>query len=201
MNLQLPGLPSAGGRMSSALTTSPTNELETSIRPVITRLQNGANAAAPAACSPEAVATLIGQFLPDDAAPVSDRSGRATSLAGARVLINGSYAPSSSLHQPGRIPLPGSSAGNRSGNRSRDRVGSLEPARDQSRRSQPRNLRYRLTRPDRILPGGTVSIRATGMNWLAKFPTIRLFARIGGRSVPIESNIPDPDSPGVSGSP
>ena len=45
------------------------NELDTSVLPVITRLQNGANEAAPAACSPEAVATLIGQFLPDDTAP------------------------------------------------------------------------------------------------------------------------------------
>jgi len=50
----------------------------------------------------------------------------------------------------------------------------------------------------RIVPGGTVSIRATGMNWLAKFPTTRLFARIGDRSVAIESNTPDLETPGVS---
>ena len=85
-----PAIPQAP--QMSPLTTSP-SDLETSILPLITRLQNGANEAAMPACSPEAVATLIGQFLPDDTAPVSDRSGRATSLAGARVLINGSYAP------------------------------------------------------------------------------------------------------------
>jgi hypothetical protein len=36
------------------------------------------------------------------------------------------------------------------------------------------------------------------MNWLAKFPTTRLFARIGDRSVAIESNTPDLETPGVS---
>jgi hypothetical protein len=43
-----------------------------------------------------------------------------------------------------------------------------------------------------------VSIRATGMNWLARFPTTRLFARIGERSVAIESNTPDLENPGIS---
>ena len=65
------------------------SEMATSDWPVITRLQNGADESAPAACSPEAVATLVGRFLPEGATPASDRSGRATSLAGARVLING----------------------------------------------------------------------------------------------------------------
>ena len=47
-------------------------------------------------------------------------------------------------------------------------------------------------------PGGTVSIRATGMNWLVKFPTVRPFVRIGSEYVPIESITPDPQDAGVS---
>jgi hypothetical protein len=51
---------------------------------------------------------------------------------------------------------------------------------------------------DRTSPGSRVSIRATGLNWLAKFPTVRLVVRIGTRYVPIESITPDLQSLGVS---
>jgi uncharacterized protein (TIGR03437 family) len=47
-------------------------------------------------------------------------------------------------------------------------------------------------------PGDTVSIRATGMNWVAKFPTVRAYIRIGTQYVPIDSITPDPQDPGVS---
>src|SRR5260370_9946435 len=50
------------------------NQTETSARPVITRLQNGAGETAPAVCSPESVASLLGQFPSTDPAPVSDPS-------------------------------------------------------------------------------------------------------------------------------
>ena len=43
-----------------------------------------------------------------------------------------------------------------------------------------------------------MSIRATGMNWLAKFPTVRPYVRIGTQYVPIESITPDPQDSGVS---
>ena len=36
------------------------------------------------------------------------------------------------------------------------------------------------------------------MNWVAKFPAVRTFARIGTQYVPIESITPDPLGPGVS---
>jgi hypothetical protein len=42
-----------------------------------------------------------------------------------------------------------------------------------------------------------VSIRATGMNWLKKFPTVRPFVRIGTQYVPIESITPDTQDAGV----
>jgi uncharacterized protein (TIGR03437 family) len=194
-----PAVSQAGG-MPSPLTTSPA-ETETSIRPLITRLQNGANAAAMPACSPEAVATLIGQFLPTDAAPVSDRSGRVTSLAGARVLINGSYAPIL-FASPDQVEflcpaVPPATAltiavetASGLSNRLETRVEEASPGIFATGGSA--------AGADRILPGGTVSIRATGMNWLARFPTTRLFARIGERSVAIESNTPDLETPGVS---
>ena len=184
----------------SPLTTSP-SELETSILPLITRLQNGANQAAMPACSPEAVATLVGQFLPGDTAPVSDRSGRATSLAGARVLINGSYAPIL-FASPAQVEflcpaVPPATAltiavetASGLSNQLETRVEEASPGIFSTGESTEV--------PDRILPGGTVSIRATGMNWLARFPTTRLFARIGDRSVAVESNTPDLENPGVS---
>jgi uncharacterized protein (TIGR03437 family) len=181
--------------------STPPSPLAASIRPVITRLQNGANEAAPAACSPEAVATLVGQFLPDDARPVSDRSGHVTSLAGARVVINGSYAPIV-FASPSQLDflcpaVPPATAlaiavetALGLSNRLETRVAEASPGIFVTGESE--------AGPDPIFPGGRVSIRATGINWLAKFPTIRLFARIGERSVPIESNTPDLDAPGVS---
>src|SRR6185369_16230458 len=184
----------------SPLTTSP-SELETSILPLITRLQNGANQAAMPACSPEAVATLVGQFLPGDTPPVSDRSGRATSLAGARVLINGSYAPVL-FASPAQVEflcpaVPPATAltiavetASGLSNPLETRVEEASPGIFSAGGSE--------AGPDRILPGGTLSIRATGMKCLAKFPTTRLFARIGDRSVAIESNTPDLETPGVS---
>ena len=42
-----------------------------------------------------------------------------------------------------------------------------------------------------------VSIPATGMNWLVKFPTVRPFVRIGTQYVPIESITPDTQDAGV----
>ena len=176
------------------------SEMETADWPVITRLQNGADKAAPAACSPEAVATLIGRFLPEDVAPVSDRSGRATSLAGARVLINGRYVPV--LHaSPTQIEflcpaVPPATA----------LAIAVETAAGLSNRIE---TRVEEASPgifatggwtggsDLLLPGGTVSIRATGMNWLAKFPTVLPFVRIGTQYVPIESITPDPQDAGV----
>ena len=186
--------------MPSSLMTSPA-ELETSIRPLITRLQNGADAGALPACSPEAVATLIGQFLPGDAVPASDRSGRATSLAGARVLINGSYAPIL-FASPAQVEflcpaVPPATAlsiavetASGLSNLLETRVEEASPGIFATGGSAEG--------PDRILPGATVSIRATGMNWLARFPTTRLFVRIGERSVAVESNTPDLETPGVS---
>jgi uncharacterized protein (TIGR03437 family) len=179
------------------VTGLPSHELASSVRPAIARLQNGANAAAPAACSPEAVATLVGRFLPDDARPVSDPSGRATSLAGTRVLINGSFAPilfASTSQVDFLCPaVPPATAlaiavetASGLSNRLETKVGEASPG------------IFITSERDRISAGGTVSIRATGMNWLARFPAIQLFARIGGRPVPIESNTPDPDSPGFS---
>jgi uncharacterized protein (TIGR03437 family) len=54
-------------------------------QPVITGLRNGAGADAPAACSPNARATLLGTFAADD---------QQTALAdGLRVLVNGQPAP------------------------------------------------------------------------------------------------------------
>ena len=181
------------------LSTLPTttNELASSVRPVITRLQNGANAAAPAACSPEAVATLVGRFLPDGAAPVADRSGRATSLAGTRIVINGSYVPIL-FASPSQVEFlcpavpPATSL-----------AIAVETASGLSDRLETRVEEaspgiFVTSEPDGSSPGATVSIRATGMNWLAKFPAIRLVAKIGERVVPIESNTPDLESPGVS---
>ena len=187
--------PGASQQLLSALPTN--NEMASSVRPVITRLQNGANAAAPAACSPEAVATLVGRFLPDDAAPVADRSGRARSLAGTRIVINGSYVPilfASASQVEFLCPAvpPATSL-----------AIAVETASGLSNRLETRVEEaspgiFVTSEPNGSAPGATVSIRATGMNWLAKFPAIRLVARIGERVVPIESNTPDLESPGVS---
>jgi uncharacterized protein (TIGR03437 family) len=194
-----PAIPPATLVSSASMTQR--NGTETSIRPVITRVQNGADETAGAACSPGAVGTLVGRFLPEDAAPVSDRSGHATSLAGARVLINGSYSPV--LYA------------------SRERVDFLCPAVPPSASleiavetaaglSNRVETRVEEGSPgifttggwaagsDLVLPGGVVSIRVTGMDWLAKFSTVRPHVRIGTQEVPIESITPDPQAPGVS---
>src|SRR5258708_7700783 len=177
------------------------NQTETSIRPVITRLQNGADKAAPAVCSPEAVATLVGQFLPEEAAPVSDRSGGATSLAGAKVLINGSYSPvlyassdridflCPAVPPSTSLEIAVETAAGLS-NQVETRVGEASPGIFTTGEFA--------AGADLILPGGTMSIRATGINWLAKFPAVRLFVRIGTQYVPIHSITPDLQVAGAS---
>src|ERR1017187_356281 len=189
-----PAIPVAPVRSSALMT--PRSEIETANRPVITRLQNGADEGAPAACSPEAVATLVGRFLPEGATPASDRSGRATSLAGARVLINGSYSPVlyvSSERVDFLCPaVPPSTS----------LEIAIETAAGLSNRVETRveeaSPGIFATDGPTGQPGGTVSIRATGMNWLKKFPTVRPFVRIGTQYVPIESITADPQDPGVS---
>ena len=189
-----PAIPVAPVRSSALMT--PRSEIETANRPVITRLQNGADEGAPAACSPEAVATLVGRFLPEGATPASDRSGRATSLAGARVLINGSYSPvlyASSDRVDFLCPaVPPSTS----------LEIAIETAAGLSNRVETRveeaSPGIFATDGPTAQPGGTVSIRATGMNWLKKFPTVRPFVRIGTQYVPIESITADPQDPGVS---
>ena len=176
--------------------TAPEDQAEASAPPAITRLQNGADEAAPAVCSPAAVASLVGQFLPDDATPITDRSGHATSLAGVRVLINGSYVPvlyASSNRVDFLCPAvpPSTSLGI-----------AVETAAGLSNRLE--------TTVEEASPGifttawpapesaATLSIRATGIDWLAKFPTVQPLVRIGTRYVPIDSITPDPQEPGVS---
>jgi uncharacterized protein (TIGR03437 family) len=189
-----PAIPSASP-MSSAL-MAPRSNFETSIRPVIQRLRNGADEAAPAACSPDAVATLIGRFLPEDAAPLSDRSGGATSLAGVRVLINGGYAPvlyASTDRIDFLCPeVPPSTALEIAA----ETAGGLSNRLDTGVEDASPGI-FGTGGPP-AGPGDTVSIRATGMNWVAKFPALRTFARIGTQYVPIESITPDPLGPGVS---
>ena len=60
--------------------------------PILRALRNGAGEGAPEACSPGAVATLLGHFLANSADTAIDPSGSATSLGGTRVRINGEYA-------------------------------------------------------------------------------------------------------------
>src|ERR1019366_892214 len=190
-----PAIPPATLVSSASMTQR--NGTETSIRPVITRVQNGADETAGAACSPGAVGTLVGRFLPEDAAPVSDRSGHATSLAGARVLINGSYSPvlyASRERVDFLCPAVPPSA-------------SLETAAGLSNRVETRveegspgifTTGGWAAGSDLVLPGGVVSIRVTGMDWVAKFSTVRPHVRIGTQEVPIESITPDPQAPCVS---
>ena len=58
-------------------------------QPAIERLENGANAAALAICSPGSIATLSGHSLYTGTAPTWDYSGASTELDGTRVLVNG----------------------------------------------------------------------------------------------------------------
>jgi uncharacterized protein (TIGR03437 family) len=61
--------------------------------PVITDIRNAASQVSQHACSPGAVASLVGRWLAAGDQPVSDPSGASTQLAGARVKINGVDAP------------------------------------------------------------------------------------------------------------
>jgi hypothetical protein len=194
--LTVTGAAKSAGTLTSANLLTPRAETEASIGPRIAHLQNGANESAAAVCSPEAAATLMGHFLPEGAPSASDRSGRTTSLAGARLLINGTYSPV--LYA------------------SADRIDFLCPAVPPSTsleiavETAAGLSNLVVTRVEEASPGifaavvpatgpgGTVSIRATGMNWLAKFSTVRPYARIGTQYVPIESITPDPQDSGVS---
>jgi hypothetical protein len=180
----------------SSASTALTSEIEASISPALTRLQNGADEAAPAVCSPAAIGSLVGQFLPDGATPVTDRSGHATSLAGVRVLINGSYAPvlsASSSRVDFLCPAvpPSTSLGI-----------AVETAAGLSNRvettveeSSPGIFSTAWPAPE---SAATLSIRATGIDWLGKVPTVQPSVRIGERHIPIDSITPDPQEPGVS---
>ena len=170
-------------------------QIETSTRPVITRLQNGAGEAAPAACSPAAVASLVGQFPFEDAAPVSDRSGNATALAGARVLINGSYAPVLYVSSDRVDFLCPAVPPSTSLNIAVETAAGLSNAVETRVEEASPGI---FTGESAVGPAGTMSLRATGMNWLAKFPSVRALIRIGTQHLPIDSITPDPQVPGVS---
>lgn len=58
--------------------------------PVLTQLRNLAGGAV---CSPGAIASFSGWFLSSAEMPLTDRSGRSSSLGDTRVLVNGAYAP------------------------------------------------------------------------------------------------------------
>ena len=58
--------------------------------PVLTQLRNVAGGAV---CSPGAIASISGWFLSQAETPLTDRSGRSSSLGDTRVLVNGAYAP------------------------------------------------------------------------------------------------------------
>jgi len=127
---------------------------------------------------------------------MTDRSGRTTSLAGVRVLINGSYSPvlyASSSRIDFLCPAvpPSTSLGI-----------AVETAAGLSNRiettveeSSPGIFTTAWPTPE---SAAILSIRATGLDWLAKFPAIQPSARIGTHYLPIDSIIPDPQEPGVS---
>ena len=58
--------------------------------PVLTQLRNVAGGAV---CSPGAIASISGWFLSQAETPLTDRSGRSSSLGDTRVLVNGAYTP------------------------------------------------------------------------------------------------------------
>ncbi len=58
--------------------------------PVLTQLRNVAGGAV---CSPGAIASISGWFLSHGETPLTDRSGRSSSLGDTRVLVNGAYTP------------------------------------------------------------------------------------------------------------
>jgi hypothetical protein len=171
---------------SGGLSAQPASEA-----PAITSLKNGADESAPAVCSPLAVATLRGSFLPGNAGPVSDRTGRSISLGGARVLVNGSYTPIlyASSDQidflcPNVPPATGLAI-------------AVETAAGLSNRME---TKVEEASPGIFKAGGAgsaLSIRATGINWVEKFQTIRPMVRAGAQYLPIESITADPEEPGV----
>ena len=165
------------------------------LRPSSHAYRTAPTEAAPAVCSPAAVASLVGQFLPEDAAPVSDRSANSTSLAGARVLINGSYAPvlyASSDRVDFLCPaVPPSTSLNIAVETA---AGLSNPVETRVEEASPGIF----TSESAVGPSGTLSLRATGMNWLAKFPTVRALIRIGTQYIPIDSITPDPQVPGIA---
>lgn len=180
---------------ASGSSPAPGSDAEAAVSPTIRGLRNGANATAPAVCSPEAVATLWGSFLPGNIAAAEDRTGRSTVLAGARVLINGSYSPvlyASSDRIDFLCPRVPPATG---------LAIAVETAAGLSNRLE--------TRVEEASPGifathgptgessSGLSIRATGINWLEKFQTIRPLVRAGTHYVPIESITVDPEEPGV----
>ena len=127
--------------------------------------------------------------------PVSDRTGRSISLGGARVLINGSYTPIlyASSDQidflcPNVPPATGlaiaveTAAG--LSNRMETNVEEASPGIFTTRRPAGE-------------AGATLSIRATGINWVDKFQTIRPMVRAGTQYLSIESITADPEEPGV----
>jgi hypothetical protein len=163
--------------------------------PAISGLQNGAHEAAPAVCSPEAVATLKGNFLPTHVAPASDRTGRSKSLAGAKVLINGSYAPilyASSDQIDFLCPKAPAATG---------LAIAVETAAGLSNRMETKVEESSPGIFATSAPAGdsrlTVSIRVTGINWADKFQTMRPLVQAGAQYVPIDSVTPDPEQPGV----
>jgi hypothetical protein len=163
--------------------------------PTISSLENGADVSGPAVCSPLAVATLRGSFLSGNAGPVSDRTGRSTSLAGARVLINGSYTPIlyASSDQidflcPRVPPATGLSIAVETAAGLSNRVETV------AEEAGPGIFTARGTARE---AGSAVSIRATGINWVERFQTIRPLVRAGTRYLPVEAITADPDEPGV----
>ena len=62
-------------------------------KPMIEKLENGANEAAAAACSPGSVGVLRGRSLYTDETPAADYSGASAELHGTRVLVNDASVP------------------------------------------------------------------------------------------------------------
>jgi hypothetical protein len=186
----------SGSSSADPLSTAATeSDAEAATLPEISGLRNGAHEAAPPVCSPDAVATLTGHFLPAQVEPVSDRTGRSKALAGARVLINGSYSPVlyASSDQidflcPSVPPATGLTI-------------AVETAAGLSNRMEarveqagPGIFTARAPAGDSTL---AVSIRVTGINLADRFQTLRPLVRAGAQYLPIESITGDPEEPGV----
>ena len=182
------GTASSPAVLTSSASMAPRNVAEAS-RPIITRLQNGANETAPAACSPDAVASLAGHFLSVGAEPLR------TVPAGLYRLAKWAYSSTvptyrCCTHHPiGSTSFAPQFPFNLSVNCSGKRRRSLEP-----RGNQCRGSKSGIFAPVVLAAGAdrTVSIRVTGMNWLAKYPMVQPYVRIGTQYVPIKSMTPDP---------